>query len=628
MRLPMTCGDQLVLEGCSQIFDAEIVVLSEDEAASLVARYSVPQPFCRLFLRQRRTHLMYPNFISYDVLHPVGTPCQIDNCRARPTVMAHFQQCLVEIPLEHPDLASAPPIDLYMDGPPPEPENIEAWNLIRDVHNGFTGHPGIHSTIATLRLHGHTWPGMHAHVTQFIGSCYTCQSHRKTQTPVQSHYRSLRACEPIGTTWSVDLTGGLPVCVSCDYRFIAVFVEHTSGFVYLKGLRQRTCLEITQGLIEIVGLFGLMRALHSDGAREFIAETLTTFMKLGGIRHVISHAHAPNANGIAERHIGLAKHALQMFMVDTARFESWGHFLPFVQHALNSMHKATIGCSSQSLVFGHRLNHPFIIPTSAASASTSVLNDVNHYDSVANYMHAAIAIQESLLSNAETLRDAQMNAAEARMPVNSEKALKVGAEVYIPWQNIQQPNSPPSGLHPKFRGPYIVVSVGPDRNSVNLKHQHQPPPPSQMAEVSWSLHAGIFLADSMGIPASVLDRTSAMTAIGSANGFSHRAIDCIIAHRDVVPCPIPSDPRNVKNFSYTVRWLEPAGDVTAYETYESVQYSLAFDLYCRGAALSGHTSTLFPFSLDTRARRPALQPAHPARPRAELPFSMDDQENV
>ena len=119
-----------------------------------------------------------------------------------------------------------------------------------------------------------------------------------------------------------------------------------------------------------------------------------------------------------------------------------------------------------------------------------------------------------------------------------------------------------------------------------------------------------------------------MTAIGCANGFSHRAIDCVIAHRDIVPCPIPSDLRNVKNFTYTVRWLEPPGDVTAYETYESVQYSLAFDLYCRGATLSGHQSTLFPFTLDTRARRPASQPAHPARSRAELPFSMDDNDGV
>ena len=626
MRLPKTCGDQLVLEGCSQMFDAEIVVLSEGDHATQIARYSMPTPFCRLYIRQHRTHLLYPNFISYTWLHPVGSPCYIDDCRARPTVSTRFQQRLIEIPVDDPDVAHVPPVDVYLDGPAPDYENIDSWNLIRDVHNGVTGHPGIHSTIATLKLNGHSWPHMHAHVTQFISSCYTCQCHRKTQTPVQSHYRSLRNCEPIGATWSVDLTGGLPVCLSCDYRFIAVFVEHTSGFVYLKGLRQRTCLEITQGLIEIVGLFGLMRSLHSDGAREFIAETLTTFMKLSGIRHVVSHAHAPNANGIAERHIGLAKHALQMFMVDTSRFESWGPFLPFVQHALNDMHKSTIGTSSQSLVFGNRLNHPFIIPTAAAKISNLVLQDINHYDTVANYIHAAMAIQEALLSTAETLRDAQMNTAEARMPVASEKCLKPGTEVYIPWQNIQQQNSPPSGLHPKFRGPYIVVAVGPDRNSVSLKHQHQPPPASQMSEVTWSLHAGIFLADTMGIPASILDRTSAMTAIGTANGFSHRAIDCILAHRDITPFPLPNEPKHVKNFTYSVRWLEPPGDVTAQNTYESIQYSLAFDLFCRSAQLSGHTSTLFPFTLDTRARRPADKPAQLARSRAEESFSMDDPE--
>jgi hypothetical protein len=516
------------------------------------------------------------------------------------------------------------PDDLYLDGPAPVPENIEAWNLIRDVHNGITGHPGINSTISTLRLHGHVWPQMHAHVAQFVNACFTCQVLRRSLTPVQSHYRSLRACEPVGSTWSVDLTGGLPVCPTTDFRFIACFVEHTSGFVYLKGLRQRTAIEIVQGLIELVGLFGLPRALHSDNAREFLSDIILTFLKLCGIRHVLSHAHAPNANGIAERHIGSAKHALQMFMADTAKFESWGHFLPFVQHAINDMHKESIGTSSQKLIFGNRLNHPFLIPTSAARASPQVLSDVNSYDTVANYMHTAMAIQESLLYNAETLRDAQITAASKRLPVDSEKSLKLGTAVYIPWQNIQQHNSPPSSLHPKFRGPYIVISVAADRNSISLRHQHQPPPVAQMAEVSWSLHAGIYLADEMGIPASLLDYTSGMTAIGTANGFTHRAIDCILGHRDIVPFPVPDDPRHVSNFTYTVRWLEPAGSVTALESYTSIRYSLACDLYIHTAELSGHTPNLFPFDIDTRARPKSARPMHAVRSLAELPFDMED----
>jgi hypothetical protein len=123
-----------------------------------------------------------------------------------------------------------------------------------------------------------------------------------------------------------------------------------------------------------------------------------------------------------------------------------------------------------------------------------------------------------------------------------------------------------------------------------------------MAEVSWSLHAGIYLADEMGIPASLLDYTSGMAAIGTVNGFTHRAIDCILGHRDIVPFPTPDDPRHVSNFTYTVRWLEPAGSVTALESYTSIRYSLACDLYIHTAELSGHTPNLFPFDIDTRAR--------------------------
>jgi hypothetical protein len=54
----------------------------------------------------------------------------------------------------------------------------ERLQEIFNVHNGYTGHPGVERTVRMLRARGTSWKGATADVAQFIKRCPTCCASR------------------------------------------------------------------------------------------------------------------------------------------------------------------------------------------------------------------------------------------------------------------------------------------------------------------------------------------------------------------------------------------------------------------------------------------------------------------
>lgn len=89
-----------------------------------------------------------------------------------------------------------------------------------------------------------------------------------------------------------------------DYRFIMVYQDHLTKFVWLKPLKTKTAKEVARNLISIFTVQGAPSILHSDNGREFANQIIQSLKKLwigltivhGKPRHSQSQGSVERAN--------------------------------------------------------------------------------------------------------------------------------------------------------------------------------------------------------------------------------------------------------------------------------------------------------------------------------------------
>jgi hypothetical protein len=414
----------------------------------------------------------------------------------------------------------------------------------------------------------------------------------------------------------MDTVGPFPECTATGYRFFSLFVDEVSGYTVLFGNKAKCAFETATALLNLSGWFGIPDSFHSDGGAEFDSDVVHQFSTLCCVRHTLSIARAPNTNGLAERNVQLSKRVLRHLTSSLADFHYWSYLLPLVQRAVNFLHRQDLGCCPQQFVFGLASNQDaFVIPCAPASVSQSLLADANRYHYAAGIMHAALRFQETILMKILELRELQLEAAAASQPASS-STLEVGDLVSIPWRD----NSPPTPLHPRMCGPYVVTALDRSANTIQLQHQCSPPPPDQLAQTSWSIRAGVFiLSDLQGLP--LADPTSCGLA-GST--VIPQPIDCILSCSLLAhPLPVADCPAHVRNHSFLVRWLgKPQASASAV-SYDVVKHTIACDRFCAANSfLVGHISVLHsPATFDPHVRPCNERPAHPPVPSHELQLS-------
>jgi hypothetical protein len=371
-------------------------------------------------------------------------------------------------------------------------------------------------------------------------------------------------------------------------------------------------------LLELSSLFGVPDSIHSDGGSEFDSDIVSQFCALSSVRHNLSIARAPNSNGVAERHMREAKRVLRMLSLDFGRFDAWSPLLPITQRALNSRYKDSIGCSPQEFVFGSLLSDDAaVIPCEPVLVHDAAIADTNAFHISANFMHRALRFQESTLQRLANVQQSTVDSAlsaNSKISSSSKTPLLLGELVLIPWRD----NAPPTSLHPKLCGPYIVEAISPRHNSMELVHTCNPPQKGQLSRTSWTLSADVFRYDAH----LESEQFSTTSALGQP---LPRAVDCIVSCELLPhPLPLPTTPSHVINHRFLVRWLNLSQLHSSYVSYDDVKATFACDSFCAShPTLTGHSSVLKHLDFDPRARPPSERPSHAAVSLSELSLPGD-----
>lgn len=198
-----------------------------------------------------------------------------------------------------------------------------------------------------------------------------------------------------------------------------------------------TTSELSAALMsECFAIFGFPSRISSDNDVLFAAALWKDLMKRGGIEHLTTTIHRPQANGKAERNIRSAKEALIATMQSDEAPEDWKQAVKPLQLGLNTAVRKASGRSAAEELFGFQIGGAIEYAYLPLASGGSVEAD------------RLTKLKEDFMKRFERQKKAYDSARREEKSFADDELVLVRAAAV---------GDPPSGLEPHFIGPYHVV---------------------------------------------------------------------------------------------------------------------------------------------------------------------------
>ena len=309
------------------------------------------------------------------------------------------------------------------------------FRVIRRAHTEV-GHQGMRKTLDRVQ-EAYRWPGLRRDIYKTISKCSRCAVHRTkrqyaapTSMPI-AHYPS----QILG----MDMCGPFPESRQGN-RYVLTIIDHCTGWVDVKPLRNKTAENVVQYLSnEYVPRYGPPEIVITDQGLEFKNREVEGYLESLGtdVRH--STPFHPQTNGKIERFHRTFKGILRTFI--NARPNEWEDHIGPTLWAHRVSTSTVTGYTPFFLTYGRKQRVPFAriyeIPEGQESSTLG-----SRLQELANaFRSAAVNTEESRKYNLERLAK-RANAGE----------IQIGDSVVI----LANESSP---LDPKWDHGYIVVNI-------------------------------------------------------------------------------------------------------------------------------------------------------------------------
>ena len=257
---------------------------------------------------------------------------------------------------------------LYVDvsNGPARPFVPFSWRkrVFESVHG--LGHPGIERTRQMMR-EKFVWPSLRADVSRWARGCLHCQRAkvgRNTVPPIHEFVVPSRRFSHV----HVDIT---MMPESNGHSYLLTMVDRFSRWsaaVPLKDINTETVINaLAHGWI---GAFGIPETITTDRGSQFTSAVWAQLLETWGIRHSMTTAYHPEANGLVERlHRRLKESLMAICGEDT---HLWFSKLPMALLSIRTTLKPDIEASPAELVYGEGLAVPGdLLPEFPSNAGTN-----------------------------------------------------------------------------------------------------------------------------------------------------------------------------------------------------------------------------------------------------------------
>ena len=243
---------------------------------------------------------------------------------------------------------------LYVDisNGPARPFVPFSWRRqVFDTIHGL-GHPGIERTRSMIR-DKFVWPSLRADVSRWARGCLHCQRAkvgRNTIPPIHEFTVPNRRFSHV----HVDIT---MMPESNGHHYLLTMIDRFSRWPAAVPLKDITTESVINALAHgWISSFGIPETITTDRGSQFTSEVWAQLLQTWGIRHSMTTAYHPEANGLVERLHRRLKESLMAICGDER--DSWFSRLPMALLSLRTTLKPDIKASPAELVYGEGLAVP------------------------------------------------------------------------------------------------------------------------------------------------------------------------------------------------------------------------------------------------------------------------------
>jgi hypothetical protein len=275
------------------------------------------------------------------------------------------------------------------------------------------------------------WPNMHSEIVAYINKC-KCQKF-KSQNKEYAKLTGILPNEPVFNCIGIDLQGPFDFDYPAEERYILSIIDHGSRWVELVALENALSETITREF-ENTWILRYPRPskVVSDQGPQFMAKEFKDMLSNYGIKHVPTVTYNPTGNSICERihnFINNALRANEAENLDNLQMIAW---------SLRATFHRNLGCSPGELIFGKSMIEPSL-----------------------NYDVRQLKQRADILKTHNSNRDQEKS---------NKHRIK---HQYSPGQYVYVKNEKPKKLQPRYSGPFLILSVNEQTQTVRVDYGNQ-----------------------------------------------------------------------------------------------------------------------------------------------------------
>ena len=331
---------------------------------------------------------------------------------------------------------------------------------IRKFHSEIVGHRGVHATERLMRDAGYQGADLRETIHWFIQNCPMCQKTRLGQGSVAASLATISVSEP-GEEWSID---SLKVRKDDDgYEYVIAAVCGFTRFIYGKAVKAGdfdgkavNAASAAQFILDLVGIFGLPKAIRSDNGPEYANSVIECLLELLGVARHPGIEYRPQSNGVIERCNREILRHLRCIVLDRRLTRKWSTYLPMVWRVMNATVSSATGTSPAAIMFGGAVNMdryllPEKVPTGVKSVLASIMDNKRRL-TVGDYVQHLTEAQKCIVDASNKFQEGVIARRIAKSPEQPTE-FEYGDWVVASWPDQKKP----SKLVSNWRGPYQVI---------------------------------------------------------------------------------------------------------------------------------------------------------------------------
>ena len=249
----------------------------------------------------------------------------------------------------------------------------------------------------------------------------------------------------------IDYCGPFPADEEGNTQVLTVIDTFTRA-VGLYAVKDLEAKHTARCLLRHIGIFGCPSHIVTDRGVQFTSNIITEVMALIGTDHVLTMTASKEENTAAEAANKRFQHFLRDMLFDRRIVSNWSDVLPLVQRIMMVEKNETIGMAPAQLLFGNliHLDRGILLPNVPTTRDDK------------EFMLSAWAArmfenQRVLLDIAQKRQQARDAGHLATSPANP-TTFPIGTYVLVTQATGILGAKPPTKLHPRLMGPFVIVN--------------------------------------------------------------------------------------------------------------------------------------------------------------------------